>query len=92
MDFKSILITNDLPPEKGKYLIRTESNFSKSENFFYAFFNGKTFNVSNQIVTHWFNRVEEQPIKQLTIQHTGVVKRIQILGRFLFKKIFRSDT
>lgn len=62
MNFYSNSVKDSLPTKNGKYLVRTESTYGygkiTTEHFVYSTFNGTSFNVSNQIVTHWFNRVE----------------------------------
>lgn len=69
MNFFGNPVKDGLPTKNGKYLVRTESTYGfgkmKTENFIYSVFNGTSFNVSNQVVTHWFNRVEKQPIKEV---------------------------
>jgi hypothetical protein len=48
-----------LPEKGGKYLVKTESIFMKSVNRFDAVLvvsdTKKTWNVSNQVVTHWLD-------------------------------------
>jgi len=55
--YKKISIKDELPKNPGKYLVFTESTYGfgkcKGHNQFSAHFNGKGFEVNNQVVTHW---------------------------------------
>lgn len=48
---------NDLPTNEGKYVVKTRTmtgNIHKVE----CYFNGKNFNVTNQVVFEWLNEEE----------------------------------
>ncbi len=48
-----IPIDQSKPPKEGKYLVRTLSSHMKTIHRLEARFNGNSFDVTNQIVTHW---------------------------------------
>ena len=48
-------VKTELPVIPGKYIIDTKTAYSK--NSFLANFNGKSFDVNNQIVTHWYKEL-----------------------------------
>jgi len=47
-----IEVSNKLPDKEGKYVIKTTTAFNNILKL-EAFFNGKSFDVRNQVVTHW---------------------------------------
>ncbi len=55
MQLLEINLNESLPIEKGKYIIKTKTRFNTP--IFEAYFNGKSFEVNNQIVTHWFKKI-----------------------------------
>jgi len=59
-----------LPKTKGKYVVRTVSIFSKEVSKFGSYFNGSSFNVSNQIVTHWLDEIPPlEDISSLSLEN-----------------------
>lgn len=48
-------INTELPKNPGKYIVDTKTRHSS--NSFLASFNGKSFDVTNQIVTHWYKEL-----------------------------------
>ncbi len=59
------------PPQKeGKYIVITQTTFLKNTHKFEAYFNGKSFNVSGQVVTHWLLEKEiDVPLFSISQQY-----------------------
>lgn len=51
----------ELPKNPGKYIVDTKTRYST--NSFLAHFNGKSFDVNNQIVTHWYKEDKYERIQ-----------------------------
>jgi hypothetical protein len=66
-------VTKELPSISGKYIVFTESGFGshfKSEHQFSAKFNGKNFEVNNQIVTDW---LKEYKLSEINLVGNTIV-------------------
>lgn len=64
--YKKVSIKDELPNSIGKYPVFTESSYGfgklKGHNQFSAHFNGKSFEVNNQFVTHWLKELNVSEI------------------------------
>ena len=53
---KWISVTDELPEEQGKYIVKTKTMMGNQNRFdarLYISGSKKTWDVSNQVVTHW---------------------------------------
>lgn len=72
--YVKVSVSDELPDTPGKYPVFTESTYGfgklKSSNQFTAYFNGKSFEVNNQVVKYW---LKEYKISNINLVGNTIV-------------------